>query len=88
MLSRAVKLGHLKENPIRRVDKPRIDRRPKVRFLDNAEETRLRDALRTRDIKMREARESANTWRHARGIESLPPLQHFGDHLTLLCSFP
>jgi integrase len=82
VLSRAVKVGHLKENPIRRVDKPRVDRRPKVRFLDNAEETRLRDALRARDIRMREARGSANTWRQARDIELLPPLQHFGDHLT------
>ena len=82
VLSRAVKLGHLKENPIRRVDKPRIDRRPKVRFLNKAEETRLRDALRARDIKMREARGSANSWRQARDIELLPPLQHFGDHLT------
>jgi integrase len=82
VLSRAVKLGHLKENPIRRVDKPRIDRRPKVRFLDSAEETRLRHALRARDIKMREARGSANVWRQARDIELLPPLPHFGDHLT------
>lgn len=82
VLSRAVKLGHLKENPIRRVDKPRIDRRPKVRFLDNAEEARLRHALSARDARMREARESANAWRHARDYELLPPLPHFGDHLT------
>jgi integrase len=82
VLSRAMKLGHLKENPIRRVDKPRIDRRPKVRFLDNAEETRLRHALCARDTKMREARESANAWRQARDIELLPPLPYFGDHLT------
>jgi site-specific recombinase XerD len=45
VLSRAVKVGELPENPVRRVDKPRIDRRPKVRFLDDAEERRLRDAL-------------------------------------------
>lgn len=82
VLSRAVKLGHLQENPVRRVDKPRIDRRPKVRFLDNAEEARLRHALSARDTKMREARESANAWRQARDKELLPPLPHFGDHLT------
>ena len=57
-------------------------RRPKVRFLDNAEEARLRHALRARDVKMRQARESANAWRHDRGKELLPPLLHFGDHLT------
>lgn len=45
VLSRAVKIGMLPENPIRRVDRPRIDRRAKVRFLDEAEESRLREAL-------------------------------------------
>jgi integrase len=82
VLSRAVKLGRLQENPIRRVDKPRIDRRPKVRFLDSAEEARLRHALGARDAKMREARESANAWRQARDEDLLPRLLHFGDHLT------
>ena len=82
VLSRAVKLGHLKENPVRRVDKPRIDRRPKVRFLDYAEETRLRDVLRARDREMRNARETANAWRQERDRDLLPPLPHFGDHLT------
>jgi integrase len=82
VLSRAVKLGHLKENPIRRVDKPRFDRRPRVRFLDGAEETRLRDALRARDTEMGSARESANAWRQKRDRDLLPPLPRFGDHLT------
>lgn len=58
VLSRAVKLGKLAENPIRRVDKPRIDRRGKVRFLDDAEESRLRNALHARDVEMRSARDS------------------------------
>ena len=82
VLSRAVKLGKLNENPIRRVDKPRIDRRPKVRFLDKQEESRLREALHARDAEMREARESANAWRRERKKELLPSLPHFGDHLT------
>lgn len=82
VLSRAVKLGKLAENPIRRVDKPRIDRRGKVRFLDDAEESRLRNALHARDVEMRSARESASTWRQVRGKELLPPLSHFGNHLT------
>ena len=82
MLSRAVKLGHLKENPIRRVDKPRFDRRPRVRFLDDAEEARLRDALRARDTEMCSARASANAWRQERDRDLLPPLPRFGDHLT------
>jgi integrase len=82
VLSRAVKLGLLEENPIRRLDKPRIDRRAKVRFLDEAEESRLRAALQARDVEMGQARESANAWRRARNRDVLPPLPHFGDHLT------
>src|SRR5258708_28000053 len=82
VLSRAVKLGKLAENPIRKVEKPRIDRRPKIRFLDDAEESRLRETLRVRDAKMRSDRESANVWRRERNRELLPTLLHYGDHLT------
>jgi integrase len=82
VLSRAVKIGMLPENPIRRVDRPRIDRRAKVRFLDDAEESRLRDTLHARDVEMGKARESANAWRQARNRDVLPSLPHFGDHLT------
>ncbi len=82
VLSRAVKLGKLDENPIRKVEKPRIDRRPKIRFLDDAEESRLRETLRMRDAEMRAARESANVWRRERNRELLPTLLHYGDHLT------
>jgi integrase len=82
VLSRATKLGLLPENPIRRVDKPRFDRRPNVRFLDDGEEFRLREALKARDAKMRMARESANVWRRERSRELLPPLPHYGDHVT------
>jgi hypothetical protein len=41
---------------VRRVDKPRIDRKGKVGFLDQAEETRLRDALKARDEEMQNRR--------------------------------
>lgn len=81
-LSRAVRLGHLEANPIRNVDKPRIDRSPKVRYLDEAEEKRLRAALSSRDERMSTERESANQWRRARRREPLPDLPHFGDHLA------
>lgn len=82
VLRRAVKLGKLAENPVWRVDKPRIDRRPKVRFLDEQEESRLRDALNARDTEIREARESSNLWRQEREKKFLPALPLFGDHLT------
>jgi hypothetical protein len=59
VLRRAVRAGELTENPVRRVDKPRIDRRGQVRFLDQAEESRLRDALKARDEEMHNRRTAA-----------------------------
>ncbi len=82
VLSRAVKLKRLVENPVKGVDKPRLDRSPNVRFLDDAEEGRLRAALAARDAKMISERLSANEWRRSRQIEPLPELRHYGDHLT------
>ncbi|MFI4891454.1 MAG: tyrosine-type recombinase/integrase [Steroidobacterales bacterium] len=82
VLRRAVRLGKLTDNPVRWVDKPRIDRRPKVRFLDNEEESRLRAALNSRDAEMREARDSANVRHQERHEELLPCRPHYGDHLT------
>jgi integrase len=82
VLRRAVKAGELTENPVRRVDKPRVDRRGKVRFLDQAEETRLRQALKARDEEMRNRRTVAHNRRQTQHERTLPPLTHFGDHLT------
>jgi integrase len=67
---------------MRRVDKPRIDRRGKVRFLDEAEESRLRMALQERDEVMRTLRAAANDRRQKRGEPMLAPMPHFDDHLT------
>jgi integrase len=82
VLRRAVKAGELTENPVRRVDKPRIDRRGKVRFLDQAEESRLRGALMERDLEMQNRRACGNNRRQRRHERVLLPLTHFGDHLT------
>lgn len=82
VLTRAVKLGKLATNVVRQVERPRIDRTPKVRYLDSAEEKRLREALAERDTEMREARESANRWRRERKQPALSALPHYGDHLT------
>ncbi len=82
VLTRAVKLGKLPVNPMRLVEKPRVDRMPKVRFLSPDEEKQLREALVSRDAEMIEARESANRWRKARGKDRLPVLPHYGDHIT------
>lgn len=82
VLTRAVRMGKLVANPIRKVDKPRIDRRPKIRFLDAAEESRLRFALRNRDAQLCLLRTTGNRRRLVRREYLLPPLPHFGDHLT------
>lgn len=82
VLSRAVRFGKLETNPIARVDKPRLDRSPKVRYLSQEEEGRLRTSLANRDDEMRRARDSANVWRSERHQDLLPRLEHFGDHLT------
>jgi len=82
VLTRAVRMGKLATNPIRKVDKPRIDRQPKIRFLSAAEESRLRIALRERDAKLCLDRTSGNRRRVLRRETLLPPLLHFGDHLT------
>jgi integrase len=82
VLTRAVKMGKLEDNPVRRVDKPKIDRRPQVRYLDTDEEARLRRALTHRDQKAQKMRKSANLWRRKRRKEELPILSYFADHLT------
>jgi integrase len=81
VLSRAVKFGKLGENILRKVDKPRLDRTPKVRYLSADEGARLRAALKARDKQMRQSRDSGNRWRKARGKELLPRLGEFADHL-------
>ena len=82
VLRRAVKAGELTENPVRRIDKPRIDRRGKVRFLDHAEEVRLRKAMQARDEELQNLRTSGNGRRQYRHEKLLPLLPYFGDHLT------
>jgi integrase len=82
VLSRAVKMGKLEGNPVRNVDKPRIDRRPKVRYMSTAEEGRLRAALTVRDEEAIAARKSGNEWRRERGRDMLPAPKRFSDHLT------
>jgi integrase len=82
VLSRAVKVGPLASSPMTAVDKPKIDRNPRPRFLDKEEESRLRAALAARDVEMKAARERANGWRKARRRAPLPSRTHYGDHLT------
>ncbi|MCE7902675.1 MAG: DUF4102 domain-containing protein [Gammaproteobacteria bacterium PRO9] len=82
VLSHAVRIERLADNAMRRVEKPRLDRTPNIRFLDPDEEMRLRSALVERDARLIAARDSGNAWRHRRHRTPLPKLRHFGDHMT------
>lgn len=82
VLSHAVRIERLTDNAMRRVEKPRLDRTPNIRFLDPEEEARLRSALDERDNKLKAARNSANAWRLRRKHIPLQTLPHFGDHMT------
>lgn len=82
-LNKAVEWGRLAENPIAKVKLDKVDSKPKVRFLDDDEETRLRVALVNRDIRFKVGRESGNAWRDQRDYDRLPSLAGaFADHLT------
>ncbi|MCG8408899.1 MAG: tyrosine-type recombinase/integrase [Phycisphaerales bacterium] len=86
LLSRAVEWGYLKEHPLAKLKRLKVDERGKVRFLDSSEEGRLRKALDDRQLQIREARESANKWREKRGyplLEDLSSLEYV-DHLKPL----
>lgn len=82
VLSHAVRIERLADNAMRRVEKPRLDRTPNIRFLDPEEEMRLRSVLAERDDRLIAARDSGNAWRDRRHRTPLPKLPHFGDHMT------
>ena len=82
-ISRAVKLGIIKENPIADVEMSEVDRhRRVVRALIANEKTNLIDALAARDEQKRQERANANKWRHERRYELLPTIGRFSDVLT------
>ncbi len=59
----------------------KVDADEVVRYLEPAEERRLRKALADRDRKMIAARASANAWRLARDRDPLPELSGYADYL-------
>lgn len=81
--SRAQEWGFVDENSLRSVKPCKIDPNVRSRFLDDAELTRLKQALDDRENKMREGRQSGNQWREQRGHELYASLDNvtFADHL-------
>lgn len=84
VLSFAVLKGKLQASPMPSPKKLalRVDRRPKVRYLSEAEEQRLRAALTERDALLIAKRDSGNEWRRKQGRAARARLVHYGDHLT------
>jgi integrase len=82
VLSRAVAWGILEKHPLAGLEPMKADKMGRVRFLTADEETRLREALKTREEGLRQARIRFNTWRIARGRKPLPHRE--GDYLDHL----
>lgn len=78
-LRRAVEWGKLDAYPLTTVKAMKADSKGVVRFLSDAEEVALREALAARVARLTAGRESGNAWRTERSREPLPPLR---DHLS------
>lgn len=85
-ISKAVEWEILDAHPMAKLKPMRLDIRARVRFLSTEEEERLRDALDSREARIRHERESANRWRRDRKKAELPNLNEcaFADHLKPL----
>ena len=83
-LSKAVEWGRLETHPLTRFKPKKVDQKARVRYLSEAEEARLRQALRDREARIRRERATANAWRRARCRPEKPDLADlpFADHLA------
>jgi integrase len=81
VMSKAIEWKVLTTHPFA-VKQLKTDRTGRVRYLDENEEQRLRDALVSREDTLRSERDSFNTWRAARHKPQLPPRNAaYVDHL-------
>jgi integrase len=84
-LRKAVDWDVIAAHPLQGLKRLKVDDDERVRFLTPAEENRLRDALITRETKLRQARERFNRWRQARNKAALPVrTEEFVDHVRPL----
>jgi integrase len=82
LLSKAVEWKVVERHPFEGLRPLKSDRSGRVRYLDEAEERRFREALGERDFRLRQARERFNKWRAARGRSPLPlRTDKYVDHL-------
>nr|WP_175586145.1 site-specific integrase [Pseudomonas sp. CM27] len=83
VFSRAVEWEIITTHPMAKLKQLKVDSKGVVRYLSADENQQLRKALDDRQDEARADRESANTWRTARGRKLLPSLagRVFTDHL-------
>lgn len=86
VLSKAVEWSIIENHPLNKLKQLKVDRSPNVRYLNEHEEIRLREALDMREAKLRKDRENGNLWRADRGYELYPDLNDapFIDYLKPL----
>lgn len=84
LLSKAEEWNIIPENPLRKFRPVSVDTIAKVRYLTNDEEKSIKNAIRSRDEKLKAARTRANEWRSARNYDCYLDLsQHaYADHMT------
>ena len=82
VLTKAVEWGLLDDQPMRTVKRAKIDVIGRLRYLNAAEEARVRQALVDRDERRRDGRRRFNAWRAERGYKTVGDLGVYADHLT------
>ena len=82
-LSKAVEWQIVDCHPLQGLKPMKAHACERVRYLSRKEEERLRKTLDKRELKLKESRASANSWRRQRGYPQLPELwrQPFADYL-------
>ena len=84
ILRAAVEAGVIEHNPLVNFSNLKVDSNSQARFLNSDEDNLLRKALTERDETLHEKRQSGNQWRRERGVEELPPMGWYADHLVPL----
>ena len=86
LLNKAVEWKIIEANPMRAIKQLKLDKIPKVRYLNEEELDRLHQAMASRDAKMIAGRDSANEWRKEHNHELFPelPKEGYWDYLTPL----
>ncbi len=80
-LAKAVEWGMLAEHPLRTVKRAKGEDNSRVRFLSKSEEKALRKALAAREEAHKRRRASGGDWRAQRGIDALPTITGYYDHV-------